>query len=396
MNTKSKKITTTIVVVVVIVAIVAGILAYYYTQPSKSSGGTIKIGFFAQLTGADAADGHSALNGAKIAVDYINSHGGVLGKKIELVVYDDQMNPQQAIAVSHKLIEDDHVVAAVSGSVSSTTLAAAPVYETEHVPLVDAYAVNPDITKGKHYVFRVAMMGETEGKALGYAAVNYFHAKKVAMLYLDNPYGTTLYTYAKMELEKLGATMVYGAKFEFPTTDFSSWLTEIKNQNPDLIILVGYYQHGVAITQARQLGINVPILGCEGFDSPKFIEITKQYGEGVVIVTDLNRDSKDPQVQYFLSKYKEMTGIPADMVGASAYDAVMVLAKAIQKAGSTNSDKIVSALESLQDYNGVAGKILRFTSSHNAVKYMTLQIVKNGEFHYYAEITEPDIITPSF
>ena len=396
MDEKSKKVATTVIVVVVIIAIIAGVLAYYYSQPSKKTGGTIKIGFFAPLTGEAAADGHSALHGAQIAVDYINSHGGVLGKKLQLVYYDDQLSPDQAIAIAHKLIEEDKVVAAISGSYSGTTLAATSIYNEEGVPLVDAYAVNPDITKGKPYVFRVGMMGETEGKSAGYAAVHYFHARKIAILYIDNPFGVTLYNYAKSEAENLGATVVYSAKFKFPTTDFTPWLTEIKNQNPDLLIIFGYYQHAVAIKQARDLGINVPILGCEGFDSPKLMDIAKDYANGIVIVTDLNRDSNNSVVQYFLNKYKEVAGMPADMVGASSFDAVFVVAKAIEKAGSTDPAKIANALKSLTNIEGATGKIIRFTEGGNVVKYITLQQVKNLEFHFYAEITDPDIITPSF
>ncbi len=392
----SKKMMTTLVVVIVLIVIIAGIVAYYYSQPPQEEEKTIKIGFFAPLTGEASADGHSALHGAQIAVDYINEHGGVLGKKLELVYYDDQLDPDQAIAIAHKLIEEDQVVAAISGSYSGTTLAASSIYNEEEVPLVDSYAVNPDITKDKPYVFRVGMMGETEGKAAGYAAVHYFNATRIAILYIDNPFGNSLFTNAKAEAESLGATVVYSAKFSFPTTDFTSWLTEAKNQNPDLLMIFGYYQHAVAIKQAKDLGLDIPILGCEGFDSPKLMEIGQDYVEGVVIVTDLNRDSDKDFVQDFLKKYEEVAGMPADMVGASAYDAVLVLSKAIEKAGSTDPQDIANALKSLTNLEGATGKILGFTDGGNAIKYITLQVVKNGEFHFYAEITDPDIITPSF
>jgi branched-chain amino acid transport system substrate-binding protein len=397
MDEKSKKMVTTIVVVIVVIAIIAGILAYYYSQPSQEQPSEpIKIGFFAPLTGEAAADGKSALHGAQIAVDYINEHGGVLGRELELVYYDDQLSPDQAIAIAHKLIEEDQVVAAVSGSYSGTTLAASSIYNEEGVPLVDAYAVNPDITRDKPYVFRVGMMGETEGKAAGYAAVHYFKASRIAILYIDNPFGVSLFDNAKAQAEKMGAQVVYSAKFSFPTTDFTSWLTEAKDSNIDLLMIFGYYQHAVAIKQARDLGIDVPILGCEGFDSPKLMEIAGDYANGVVIVTDLNRDSDKDFVQEFLSKYEEVAGMPADMVAASSYDAVLVLAKAIEKAGSTDPQKITDALKSLTNIEGATGMILKFKEGGNAEKYITLQEVKNLEFHFYAEITDPEIITPSF
>ena len=138
----------------------------------------------------------------------------------------------------------------------------------------------------------------------------------------------------------------------------------------------------------------MPIVGCEGFDSPKFLELAGDAAEGVIIVTDLNRDSESELVQKFLVDYKDETGIPADMVGASAYDAVFLLAKAIEEAGSTDPDKICDALRSFRDVEIVTGILKYFTEQGNACKTMVAQIVENGEFHFYAEITDPDLITP--
>ena len=197
-------------------------------------------------------------------------------------------------------------------------------------------------------------------------------------------------------IEKLGGKVVYMAKFELKEKDFTPWLSEIaKIKDLDLLVIFGYYFHAQAIKQARDLGIKVPILGCEGFDSPKFIEIAGKAAEGVIIVTDLNRDDPSELVQRFLKEYKEKTGIEADMVAASAYDAVLVLAKAIEKAGSIDPDAIVKALRELKDFRGVTGHILGFTPQGNAIKTMTLQIVKGGKFHHYADITARELITPS-
>lgn len=385
-----------IIVIIVVVAIVAG---YLLVVGGKGAPGTIKIGFFAPLTGPASADGLAARHGAELAVKHINEAGGIKinGKsyKVELVVYDDQLSADQVVAVSHKLIEQDGVVAAVSGSYSSTTLAASPVFEQSGLPLVVAYAVNPKITQDKKYVFRVGMLGETEGRAAGYAAVKFFNAKTIAILYIDNPFGSSLAEHAKEKAEAMGAEVVYMDKFSFPTQDFKPWLSEIKQLNPDVLMIFGYYQHTVAVKQARELGIEAQIIGCEGFDSPKFLEIGGSAVEGVVIVTDLNRDSENPMVQKFLKEYKDLYGIEADMVAASSYDAVRVVVKAIEMAQSTKPDDIVKALEGVKDYDGVTGHIIGFSQGHNAIKYFTLQIVKEGAFHHYADITETEIITPS-
>ncbi len=382
--------------IVVILIVVAG--AYFMLGRPKESE-VIKIGFFAPLTGPASADGIAARTGAEIAVEIINENGGILGRRVELVVYDDALNPDQAIAVAHKMIEQDGVVAAVSGSYSSTTLAASSVFEEAGVSLVVAYAVNPLITKDKTYVIRVGMVAEVEGKAAGYAAVNMLRAKKVAILYIDNPYGQALADNAKRTVEELGGQVVFMDKFQFATDDFSPWLNQIKaiedSQGLDVLMIFGYYQHAVAVKQARELGIKAQIMGAEGFDSPKFIEIAGDAAEGVIIVTDFDRESTNPLVQEFIKRYKEKRGIDPDMVAASSFDAVMILAKALEKAGTLDKQKIMESLRSMENFDGVAGKIIKFTPGGNAAKELTLQIVKNGEFRRYAMITKLDIVTPS-
>ena len=243
------------------------------------------------------------------------------------------------------------------------------------------------------------MVAEVEGRAAGYAAVNMMGAKKVAILYIDNPYGQALAENAKKTVEALGGQVVFMDKFQFATDDFSPWLNRIKaiedSQGLDVLMIFGYYQHAVAVKQARELGIKAQIMGAEGFDSPKFIEIAGDAAEGVIIVTDFDRESTNPLVQEFIKRYKEKRGIDPDMVAASSFDAVMILAKAIEKAGTLDKQKIMESLRSMENFDGVAGKIIKFTPGGNAVKELTLQIVKNGEFRRYAMITKLDIITPS-
>ncbi|MEB3780695.1 MAG: ABC transporter substrate-binding protein [Desulfurococcales archaeon] len=387
---------TAAIIIIIIIIVAAGLVAMLRGAGEPE---TVKIGFFAPLTGPASADGNAAKAGAEIAVEILNENGGVLGKNVELVVYDDALNPDQAIAVSQKMIQEDGVIAAVSGSYSSTTLAASSVFEDSGVPLVVAYAVNPLITEGKKYVFRVGMLAETEGRAAAYAAAKLLGLKKAAILYIDNPYGDSLASTAEEYIKKYGGEVLYKDKFQFPTQDFSPWLSKVKNledtQGLDALLIIGYYQHAVAVKQARDMGIKARIIGAEGFDSPKFIEIAGSAAEGVIIVTDFDRDSQNPMVKEFIRRYREKTGIEPDMVAASSFDAVMVLAKAIEKAGSLDREAITNALLALKDYNGVAGKILYFTPGHNAVKELTLQIIKNGKFGRYAIITEEDIIKPT-
>ncbi len=360
------------------------------------AGSVIKIGFFAPLTGFAAADGASAKHGAMLAVQKINESGGILGKKVKLVVYDDAVSSQQAVAIARKLIQEDRVVGVVSGSYSTPTRASAPIYQRFHIPLVVAYATHPDITKAGNYIFRVGFLASVEGKAGGYVATKMLHAKRVAVLTMDNDFGRALSKGFVYEAKKNGATIVANLSFALGEKDMTPFLTKIKSLNPDVIYCTGYYSEGaLTVKQAKALGIKSQLLGQEGFDSPMFLKIAGKAANGTIITTDLNRDSKRPIVKWFISTYRKEFKMDPDMVGASSFDAVYVLAEAIKKAGCTKPSKIRAALASIKNFNGVTGKIKGFTKKGEVIKPVILQKVENGKFTYFGIVDKPDIITPS-
>jgi len=356
---------------------------------------TIKIGFFAPLTGFAAADGASALAGAQIARDFINEAGGINGKIIELVYYDDACKADEASVIARKLIERDKVVVGVSGSYSTPTRAAAGIFQTAGVPLVAAYAVHPSIPATGDLIFRVGMDASIEGWAGATLVVRELGATGIAVLTIDNDFGVSLGEYFKERVEELGGTIVFEKRYPLGETEFRDVLGAIKEKNPDAIWASAYYAEAANIvSQARELGIRCWIIGQEGYDSPKFIELsvgTSAYG--TLIVTDLNRDSDREIVQRFLEEYRERTGIEADMVGASAFDAVQVAAYGIEHGGTT-AEGIRDAINALKDFdNVVTGPFYRF-AERRVVKPITVQIIRNGAFHYFMEFTEPGIITP--
>jgi branched-chain amino acid transport system substrate-binding protein len=155
-----------------------------------------------------------------------------------------------------------------------------------------------------------------------------------------------------------------------------------------------YFQTGPVVKQAREMGIKAHILGEEGADSPKFLEIAGAAGEGFVIVTNLNRDDKRPQVQKFLKTYEERYGIQPDMVGASAYDSFMMICDGIKRAKSVNGADIRAAIAGIKDYSGLTGMVKKFTPEGEVVKDVQVQIVRKGRFHNLGVISDPDIITP--
>ncbi|WP_035586814.1 ABC transporter substrate-binding protein [Hippea jasoniae] len=359
------------------------------------AGGVIKIGFFAPLTGFAAADGASAKHGAMLAVEKINNSGGILGKKIKLVVYDDAVSSQQAVAIARKLIQEDRVVGVVSGSYSTPTRASAPIYQRYRIPLVVAYATHPDITKAGRYVFRVGFLARVEGAAGGYLATKILKAKRIAVLTMNNDFGEALSSGFIKEAKKEGAEIVANLSFSLGAKDMTPYLTKIKSLHPDLIYCTGYYSEGaLTVKQAKQLGIKARLVGQEGFDSPMFLKIAGDAANGVIITTDLNRDSKRPIVRWFINTYRKQFNMEPDMVGASSFDAVYILAKAIEMAKSTEPEKIQKALEKIKDFNGVTGIIKGFTKQGEVIKPVQIQKVVNGKFSYFGVIDNPAIITP--
>ena len=356
---------------------------------------TIKIGFFAPITGPAAADGASAKQAVELAAKEVNAAGGVMGKQVELIVYDDRFSPQEAVAIANKLIEKDQVVGVVSGSYSGPTRVTAPIFAKAGIPMVAGYAVHPDVTKAGESNFRQGFLGEVEGAAAGEYAVKVLKAKKAAVIYMDNDFGREISAGFIKRAEKLGAAIVEKQVYKFPgEKDFRPFLTRIKEAKPNLIFAAGYYNEAALICrQAKELGITAQILAEEGFDSPKFIELAGKDAEGVIIATNLDRDDPRPVVQNFLKNYKQAYGIDPDMVGASSYDAFMILVNAIGRAGSTNPKAIVKALLETKDYNGLTGKVSRFMKGE-VVKPVQFQIVKGGKFHRHGVVDNPEIITP--
>jgi branched-chain amino acid transport system substrate-binding protein len=367
---------------------------------TASAQDTIKIGFFAPITGPAAADGASAKNAVELGVKDVNASGGIKGKKVELIVYDDRLKGEEAVAIANKLIEKDKVVGVVSGSYSGPTRVSAPIFQKAGMPMVAGYAVHPDVTwdpntkKPNDFMFRNGFLGEIEGAAAAQFAVKDLKAQKISMIYMDNDFGRSISAGFAARAEKLGAKILAKEMYKFPgEKDFRPFLTRIKEGNPDVIFAAGYYNEAASIVrQAKELGIKAQILGEEGFDSPKFLEIAGPAAEGVVIATNLDRDDTRPLVQNFIKNYKEAYKEDADMVGASSYDAFMILVDAIKKAG-TDAKAIQKALLETKDYNGLTGKISRFVEGE-VVKPVQIQVVKEGKFRRKAVIDDPEIITP--
>ncbi|MDD4613731.1 ABC transporter substrate-binding protein [Aminivibrio sp.] len=358
---------------------------------------TVKIGLLVPLTGPAAADGTSALYSVQIALDQVNAAGGVLGKKVELIYYDDRADAKEAVALSHKLIEQDGIDAFVAGSYSLPTRAVAPIFQEEGIPLVAAYAIHPDVTRAGDYCFRNGFLGMVEGRAAGYTAHKLLGGKTVALLTSDNDFGRTLVVGFKEYAAKYAPDLkiVSEQAYPFSEKDYKPYLSKIKELDPDVIFASGYYfQTGPLLRQARELGIQSKILGEEGADSPKLMEIAGDASEGFHIVTNFDRDDPRPVVQDFLKEFRSRHKFEPDMVGASAYDAFMIITDGMKTSGSTEGAKVRDAIAAVKDYNGLTGIIGGFDEIGEVVKPVQVQVVKEGLFRHFGVVNDPELIKP--
>ena len=354
---------------------------------------SIRIGFNAPLTGFAAADGNSALVGAQLAVEQVNAAGGIDGNDIELVVYDDQASPKEAAPLAVKMTAQDEVTAGISGSYSGSTRAAATIFQENGVPYISAYAVHPDITRAGDHVFRTSFMGEVQGRAGAKLIGEMMGLKRVALITLNNDFGKSLATGFKERAADFGIEITGESEYSIKDREFGPIVSKVKADNPDAIYASGYFfTAGPLVRQIRAAGIAAPVIGQEGYDSQKFIEIAGPDAEGVIITTSLDRDSSNPITQAFIKGFEDKAGYPTDMVAASAHTAVLVMAEALKKAGAGDRAALRDAIaESSVDAS--TGHI-SFNALGEVKKDVQIQVVKDGAWRHYAVISDPVLLAP--
>ncbi|MDR3564900.1 MAG: ABC transporter substrate-binding protein [Negativicutes bacterium] len=359
-----------------------------------SSSNDIKIGMVYELTGNTASFGTMAANGAKLAFKEINAKGGVLGKKIEIVTADNKGEPSESTNAMTKVITQDKVIAVTGFTTSSNGIAGATVAEANKIPLVAAATTNPKVTvdektgKVRDNTFRVCFIDPFQGTVGANFALNTLKAKKVAIM-IDNSsdYSKGLQQFFKEAFVKGGGTIVAEEAYLQKDQDFKTILTKIKATNPDMIYLPGYYEEvGKIIKQARELGITVPFVGGDGWDSPKLPEIAGNEAlNGAYFTNHYSVEDTSPNSKAFVDAFKKEYNQTPDAMAVLGYDAAYVLIDAIKRANSTDSAKIREALAATKDYQGASGK-LTLNATHDAVKGAVILAFKDGKQVYQSTV----------
>jgi branched-chain amino acid transport system substrate-binding protein len=361
------------------------------SSPSSGSGsnvsGVIKVGEFASLTGKEAAFGQSSHMGTALAVDDLNASGGVLGKQIQLITEDDQSQAGQPSTDVRKLISDDGVVAILGEVASSRSLEAAPVCQQDQIPMISPSSTNPKVTQVGDYIFRVCFIDPFQGTVMANFGAKTLKLKTAAVLTdVSSDYSEGLAKFFKESFTASGGKIVAEQNYSGGDKDFSAQLTAIKAANPDGIFVPGYYTEvGLIVLQARQLGLNVPLFGGDGWDGKPLVSIGGHALEGTYFSDHFSPEDTNSVVQDFVKKFQAKFNSTPDAMAALGYDSAMLLADAMKRAGTTDGPKVRDALAATKNFPGVTGNIT-IDADRNASKPAVIIEIKNGQYSYMQNI----------
>lgn len=353
------------------------------------SGDEIVIGHYASMTGKEATFGQSTDNGIRLAIEEVNAAGGINGKKVRLITYDDKGDAREAGTAVTRLITSDRVKAVLGEVASGLSLAGAPVCQRYGIPMVTPSSTNPKVTAEGDMIFRVCFIDPFQGSVCAKFAreSKEIHAKKAAILYDQAaPYAVGLAEEFEKAFVKLGGTVATKQTYTAGDQDFSAQLTSIRGSSPEVVFIPGYYTDvGNIAVQARKLGITVPLLGGDGWDSSKLAEIGGKAIEGCYYSNHYSHEDPSPRVQEFIAKYKAKHNATADGLAALGYDAARILFEAMERSPSLEGKEIAAALAATKDFDGVTGKI-SIDKDRNAVKPAVMLVMKNGQPRYISTI----------
>lgn len=357
---------------------------------SKESGDTIKVGANFELTGNVANYGNATIEGLQLAIDEANEAGGINGKKLELVSVDDKSEAAESINAATKLISDDDVKVIVGPATTGLVLAETQTATDAKVPIIAPCATSPEATvengKVKPYVFRSCFIDPQQGEVMATFAAKDLKAK-TAVIYVDNSsdYSKSLAKVFREKFEAAGGKVVMEEAFLQKDQDFKATLTKLKTANADVMFVPAYYEEvGKIVKQAREMGINSAILGTDGWDDTKVVDIA---GADALNNTffSTHYSEKDAEVQGFIEAYKKKYNRAPNVFAALGYDAGKMLVDALKRAGSGDTEKIREALEATKDLKVGTGTI-SMDKNHNPIKTAVILEMKNGEKELKAKI----------
>ena len=343
----------------------------------------IVIGEYASLTGGSASIGQSSHKGTALAIDEINTVGGVLGKKLKLITEDDQSQAGQPATIARKLISQDKAVAILGEVASSKSLEAAPICQQNKIPMISPASTNPKVTEVGDYIFRVCFIDPFQGTVMSKFAQSKGWKNVAVLTDVKQDYSVGLAEFFIKDFKESGGQIVKEQKYSTGDKDFKPQLTSIKAAKPDAIFVPGYYAEVSLIAkQARLLGIKAPLLGGDGWVGDSLLKVAGNALDGSFFSCHFSSADKSPVVQGFVEKFKaKYNGETPDDMAALGYDSAMILADAIKRAGSTEPEKLRDAIAATKEHQGITGKIT-LDEHRNANKPAVILTIGNGGFDF--------------
>jgi branched-chain amino acid transport system substrate-binding protein len=344
----------------------------------------ILIGEVGSMTGAEATFGQSTDKGIRLAIDEINAAGGVKGKKLRVKLIDDQGKPEDAAGAVKALIGRDKIVALLGEVATSNSLAMAPEAQRAHVPMISPSSTGISLTQKGDYIFRVCFIDPFQGQVMAKFAKNTLPATKVAVLRdTASAYSVGLADSFAKAFTGIGGQVLLDEAYQKGQVDFRSQLTKIKAVSPDAIFVPGYYNDvGLIAKQARELGISAPLLGGDGWDSPKLFEIGGAAIEGSFYSDHYSVEDPGRRVRAFVEAFqKKFAGEKPDAMSALSYDATKILAAAMRQAPDLSGPALRDAIAATKGYEGITG-VITLDGNRNAVKPAAVLKVKGGKSEF--------------
>ncbi len=346
------------------------------SQPSN----TVRIAVAGPMTGDQSKQGNDLKNGVELAVAEWNDRGGVLGKKIELLVGDDQHDPKQAVAVANKFVNSG-VVGVIGHWNSSASIPASEVYHRSSISMITPASTNPQVTdRGYANVFRVCGRDDQQGTVAAEFVATYLKAGRVAILHDKTTYGQGLASEFRKALGNRAEVVYYDGIIQ-GDKDFRGVLTTVGSKKPDVLFFGGIYpEGGLLVKQAKEVGLNAPMVSGDGVIDPVFVQIAGTAADGTYLTFGPDT-TKLPSAQAVLKKYRERYGEPGPY-SFYAYDAGQVLLLAIQKAGTTDGFAVSQAIHT-SSYDGITGRIQFNSKGDLNVSQFVVWITRNGRFEEF-------------
>lgn len=340
----------------------------------------VYIALTAPITGDYAEYGNNFKRSVEMAIDKINAEGGVLGRKLAVLVGDSKGDPKESATLAQKWTSDPKIVAQIGDFTSTSCLAAQPIYDQAGMVQLSPTASHTKFAQGSKWSFGIVGTQAGEQPFIADYAYNKLGLRKIAVIHINNDWGVDTARFFTENFKKLGGTITAIENYFDGEKDFTAILTKLRASNPEALYMAAMYNDGASISNQRaKLGWNLPVIGPSSLYSEQLLKLGGDAVNNLYTVVSFFTDDPKPEIQAYVTEFQKRYGLKPNFHASLAYDAMMLLADAMKRAGSFERDKIREALQATKDFPGLAGSIT-FTEKGDAIKQYTRVMIRDNKF----------------